>query len=439
MGPPKRRKTYLDPGSSSRIPKVTKWRLKTPANADPAVPGAGCVPSPAARRDPLCCEPNEDLDAEPRSPVFSDSECDEPEHERNEPFSDAEHQEPEESEVDEETPPASRLPQQDDSSSADPIFDTAELAEPFDDDSPLTRGDAYMMLLDVAIKNGFSWTAVEDVQKLFNKLINKKVFPESKYLLKKLCGVDMSDIVFHFYCNECMALLAKTSGSLKERQQLRTKCDTCHKVYMGRELVRAGSFFVALPLKKQLASLLASKTVSVAVANTLEKVSRNDDGCATSDITDGHQYRAVRAQAGMSSNDLTLTLNSDGSPVFNSSNYSIWPVQVTLNELPPKLRWANVMMPLLWYGKQHPDMTLLLQAFVDQLENLNETGVTWTCENALISSKVFCICCCADAPARAAMQHMMQYNGYFGCSWCYHPGVNVEGKSLTISLNFYAG
>lgn len=158
------------------------------------------------------------------------------------------------------------------------------------------------MLLDVAIKNGFSWTAVEDVQKLFNKLINKKVFPESKYLLKKLCGVDMSDIVFHFYCNECMALLAKTSGSLKERQQLRTKCDTCHKVYMGRELVRAGSFFVALPLKKQLASLLASKTVSVAVANTLEKVSRNDDGCATSDITDGHQYRAVRAQAGMSSN-----------------------------------------------------------------------------------------------------------------------------------------
>ncbi|KAH7939196.1 hypothetical protein HPB52_008333 [Rhipicephalus sanguineus] len=32
-----------------------------------------------------------------------------------------------------------------------------------------------------------------------------------------------------------------------------------------------------------------------------------------------------------------------------------------------------------------------------------------------------------DSPARAAMQHMVQFNGYYGCSWCYHPGVNVDG------------
>ncbi|KAK8771075.1 hypothetical protein V5799_025682 [Amblyomma americanum] len=145
------------------------------------------------------------------------------------------------------------------------------------------------------------------------------------------------------------------------------------------------------------------------------------------DITDGHHYHSVRKKADMTAHDLTLTVNSDGSPVFKSSKYSIWPVQVILNELPPLLRWSNVMVPLLWYGKEHPSMTLLLQAFVRQLETMNVSGIVWTSADKQVCYKVFCICCCADAPARAAMQEMIQFNGYFGCSWCYHPGTNVEG------------
>ncbi|XP_049519347.1 uncharacterized protein LOC119444500 [Dermacentor silvarum] len=140
-----------------------------------------------------------------------------------------------------------------------------------------------------------------------------------------------------------------------------------------------------------------------------------------SDITDGIHYKEMRQR--IDGTDLTLTINSDGSPVFNSSNYSIWPVQLALNELPPRLRWNNIMTPVLWYGKEHPDMTLVLQAFVRQLQELNKTGLTWTFANAIVKSKVFCICCCADTPARAAMQHRVQFNGYYGCSWCYHPGV----------------
>lgn len=75
----------------------------------------------------------------------SDSEHDEsePASEHNGPLNDVEHHEA--SKGDEETPPASRLPQQDDPSSA-------ALAQPFTDDSPFNCGDAYMMLLDVAIR-----------------------------------------------------------------------------------------------------------------------------------------------------------------------------------------------------------------------------------------------------------------------------------------------
>ncbi|CAN8029864.1 unnamed protein product, partial [Ixodes persulcatus] len=41
---------------------------------------------------------------------------------------------------------------------------------------------------------------------------------------------------------------------------------------------------------------------------------------------------------------------------------------------------------------------------------------------------VYCITSVADAPARASMQNVLQYNGYYGCGWCLHPGLCVEGS-----------
>ncbi|KAG0445110.1 hypothetical protein HPB47_021839 [Ixodes persulcatus] len=86
--------------------------------------------------------------------------------------------------------------------------------------------------------------------------------------------------------------------------------------------------------------------------------------------------------------DLAVSVNSDGSPMFKSSKYSIWPVQLTINELPPLLRWSNVVMPLLWYGKSRPSVTLLLKAFSDQLYNLNENGLAWKADEECMHSQV---------------------------------------------------
>lgn len=98
-------------------------------------------------------------------------------------------------------------------------FSEEELTLPFIEGGRLTRGDAYMMLLDVAVKFGLSWTAVEGIQRLFNNL-PEKVFPESRYFFKKVCGVDMDDVVLHFYCPHCRMQLADTKGNLSERKYL---------------------------------------------------------------------------------------------------------------------------------------------------------------------------------------------------------------------------
>ncbi|XP_037503341.2 uncharacterized protein LOC119378205 [Rhipicephalus sanguineus] len=125
--------------------------------------------------------------------------------------------------------------------------------------------------------------------------------------------------------------------------------------------------------------------------------------------------------------DITLTINLDGSPVFNSSKFSIWPVQTIINELPPGLRSKNVTVATLWYGQSHPDMTLVLEAFAKQMDSLADSGIEWTCDGETFHSKVYCFTAVADAPARALMQNTVQYNGYFGCGWCLHPGKCIEG------------
>lgn len=143
------------------------------------------------------------------------------------------------------------------------------------------------------------------------------------------------------------------------------------------------------------------------------------------DITDGKGYLAMRQK--LKKNDLSLTFNSDGSPLFKSSKYAIWPVQVIINELAPHHRNRRVVTTTLWYGQSHPQMELLMGSFVQELEHLAQNGITWTDGTSSVTSQVYLFSCCADAPARAIMQNMRQFNGYFGCGWCLHPGSIVDG------------
>ncbi|KAL1484695.1 hypothetical protein MTO96_032432 [Rhipicephalus appendiculatus] len=51
------------------------------------------------------------------------------------------------------------------------------------------------------------------------------------------------------------------------------------------------------------------------------------------DVTDGSLYRQQRKDLDLDDMDLTITINADGSPVFNSSKFWIWPFQVQLSIL----------------------------------------------------------------------------------------------------------
>ena len=138
-----------------------------------------------------------------------------------------------------------------------------------------------------------------------------------------------------------------------------------------------------------------------------------------SDITSSSLYQQLVRKQHLSENDITLTWNTDGVPIFKSSLYSIWPVQCMMNELPQHLRSKNILMTGLWFGQTKPHMNTFLKPFVDECRELEKTGFVYKFER--IARKVFPLICSADSPARAIVRNCKQFNGKHGCDWCEHP------------------
>lgn len=49
---------------------------------------------------------------------------------------------------------------------------------------------------------------------------------------------------------------------------------------------------------------------------------------------------------------LTYNFSVDGLAVFNNAKGSLWPILVTINEIPPAIRFQNVLVAGLWFGKK---------------------------------------------------------------------------------------
>ena len=55
---------------------------------------------------------------------------------------------------------------------------------------------------------------------------------------------------------------------------------------------------------------------------------------------DGEEYMRHCSAGGVlhDQNNISVLLNSDGIPIFQSSGIGVWPVQLVINEIPPKER-----------------------------------------------------------------------------------------------------
>ena len=303
----------------------------------------------------------------------------------------------------------------------EPIMLDDTLNDSLFEGSNISKAEALLLILSFVMKHCLSAVAVSHLLELLNVLIGTHIFKSFKSILKQIFSNDVIQLSFHFYCLYCFAFVQSYTGVSDENMS----CPHCKKTCIVSDLSQ-GNFFVTANLCSQVKSLFQRKDINkhLFYRDNRSKIGEN----AIEDIYDGAMYKKMmeEGQPLSNKNNFSYCFNSDGLPVFKSSKYSLWPIFLMINELPPRLRFSNLILAGLWFGKVEPKMEIFLQKFTIEANKLAEEGIFWKNGETDIHSKLFGLCCCADAPARAAMQNTMKFNGYYGCGLCYHPGKIVD-------------
>ena len=244
--------------------------------------------------------------------------------------------------------------------------------------------------------------------------------PETTYKLDKLYST-ATKIHYHFYCFKCFTGF----GELPNYKEVRVyKCGQCKTDNIVHDLTKA-SFFIIIEFVDQLQLKLEDPEIAAALKNPNEFP---DNGDTMKDLHDGLVYKKFVASLEFRDGQyfISFCANTDGTPLFQSSTLSIWPIFISINELPPYLRMANILIAGLWFGKSHPHMDLFLEPFCNYIRTLSDPGFSLNVAGNVRHYKGFLLGMCVDSGARGSVQGVHCHSGESSCNWCLHPG-EVEG------------
>ena len=109
------------------------------------------------------------------------------------------------------------------------------------------------------------------------------------------------------------------------------------------------SFFIEVPIASQLNSLFNKEGFYDSLSYRFNREIKEG---VMSDIYDGNVYRKYFDNDGIlaSQNNISFQWNTDGVPVFKSSKFSMWPLYLSINELPLSRRFQEENMVLVVLG-----------------------------------------------------------------------------------------
>lgn len=277
---------------------------------------------------------------------------------------------------------------------------------PIYNDCDLSKEESHLLILAQALRHNLPDVALQTSINLVDCHL-PSVLHGSKYSFLKPCPEPK--VIAHYFCPKCLALINFENIN-------RAECNTCKVEYNKKNLEKNKNYFFYLPLEDQLKQLISTKHFLQFRKN-----------CDESDIVNSKEYLRLVEKNVISANDITIQWNTDGIAVSNSSIRSVWPILVTVNELPYRLRKNNMLLCGLWFGKTKPPMNLFLRPFVNELIHLHDNGFTSTTflSNEPILIKVHTLVSPVDSGARPGIQNTKQYNGKFGCPYCLHRGKRV--------------
>jgi hypothetical protein len=118
-----------------------------------------------------------------------------------------------------------------------------------------------------------------------------------------------------------------------------------------------------------------------------------------------------------SNNEVILTFNVDGVPLFKSSNVQMWPILCSVQHFEP-------FVVAFYCGNSKPNSVVgYLDDFLSELKDLAEDGIRFEEKNLKVSVSSF-VC---DAPARSFLKCTKGHNAYYACERCVIKG-KWEGR-----------
>lgn len=153
-----------------------------------------------------------------------------------------------------------------------------------------------------------------------------------------------------------------------------------------------------------------------------------DRSAIITDISDGALYPPNDSIFDLS---FSYCLNTDGASKFKSNRKSVWPLILLQNNLPPSSRFrrGNLVLAGIHYGDK-PDIQEFCYPLIRDICDINEHPIEIVVNKRTFKIRPYITAICCDLPAKSSFQQINQYNGYYACGICLHPGVNV-GKAST--------
>ena len=323
------------------------------------------------------------------------------------------------------------------------IIDTAEScevdytleAQSMEDDliypgAKISNAVSMLLIMTFSITHKLSGAVLKDLLSLINIhcLLPHKLL-QSLYKFKQFFRYLKTPLKNHYYCPRCSI-------------SVDLDCNNCSNTSCQLELNEQNKcFFIQLSIADQLKAFFNRKGFYNDLMYRFNRTKFNKANIE--DIYDGVNYQKHFINKGFLSKkqNISFIWNTDGIPIFKSSKFTIWPLYLAINELPPQKRWCsnNIILAGLWFGSEKPNMLVFLKSFADAISNLHLEGVEVSSPDIYPNSFVchaMLLCGTCDLPAKAIVHNMTQFNGYYGCSYCKQSGEQLP-TSATGRVHVY--
>ncbi|CAF0876279.1 unnamed protein product [Brachionus calyciflorus] len=283
------------------------------------------------------------------------------------------------------------------------------------ENSRITLTEFLISIYSLKVKHNLCDNVINDLLSIIKlSLPLENTCPKTMFKFENTILKDQK-IDFYKHCKKCSYV--SDPLALSNFKDVKTICVNCESPYAD---------FACLDLKCQIVTILEDQKKFKQILKTKEECKKGTS--IIESAIDGTIYNSFKKNFTEKEVMLSLNLNTDGCPLTNSRDFCVWPILGTILELEQKTRekFENVLLLGLWLNLEKPSYNIFFEKSIEKLIDLIKNPIYFK------GYKIFIRCqsLIVDLPARAEALNTMQFNGYFGCSQCFHPGEYIRKYRL---------